>query len=356
MKPFIYNLDFVKKKSEKKLFKVVSLFAGCGGSSTGYRLAGGDVLAINEFIPEAQKAYSKNYPNTYIFKQDIRELTGEMILNKIGLKKGELAILDGSPPCSSFSTAGLREKAWGEEKKYSDTTQVTDDLFFEYARILKEIQPKVFIAENVKGITMGASANLLGSSQIDMFGECEKTIYHNLVNAGYNVRYKVLNASHYAVPQARERTIFIGVRKDIDKKITYPKRLKEVVTVEDAIKDIKADEFNTLSDLQNEIYDFQKYGESMFECGKRISRKLGGTTRHKAHRFKPSNTITTSAEVWHYQEKRTLAINELKVICGFPSDYYVGEVFSKKWERLGRAVPPLMMCAIALHVYKTILK
>jgi DNA (cytosine-5)-methyltransferase 1 len=356
MKPFIYNLDFVKEQSKKELFNVVSLFAGGGGSSTGYRLAGGKVLAINEFIPAAQEAYAKNYPDTYIFKQDVRELTGDTILNQLGLKKGELDILDGSPPCSSFSTAGLREKGWGKEKKYSDSSQVTDDLFFEYARIIKDVQPKVFIAENVKGITMGAASNLLGSAQIDLFGECDNTIYHTLVNCGYKVRYKVLNASHYAVPQARERTIFIGVRNDIDKKITYPELLKYVVTVEEAIKDINPDDFNNLSELQNEIYDFQKYGESMFECGKRIGRKLGGTTRHKCHKTKPSNTVTTSPEIWHYEEKRTLAINELKVICGFPSDYYVGEIFSKKWERLGRAVPPLMMAAIAKHVYKTILK
>lgn len=356
MKPFIYNLDFVKEQSKKELFNVVSLFAGGGGSSTGYRLAGGKVLAINEFIPAAQEAYSKNYPDTHIFTQDIRQLTGEMILNQIGLKKGELDILDGSPPCASFSTAGLREKGWGKEKKYSDSNQVTDDLFFEFARILKEVQPKVFIAENVKGITMGAAKNLLGSSQIDLFGDCKKTIFHKLIDAGYNVRFEVISSQDYGVPQHRERTIFIGVRSDIKKDITYPKKFDFHVSVEDAIKDLEPDDFNLLSKLQNEIYDLQKYGESMYECGKRIGRSLGGTTRHKSQRFKPSNTITTSPEVWHYEHKRTLAINELKIICGFPIDYYVGEVFSKKWERLGRAVPPLMMKAIADHVYNTILK
>jgi DNA (cytosine-5)-methyltransferase 1 len=356
MKAFTYNMDFVRSQSSKELFNVVSLFAGGGGSSTGYRLAGGKVLAINEFIPAAQESYAKNYPDTYIFKQDVRLLTGQDILNKLSLKKGELDILDGSPPCSSFSTAGLREKGWGKEKKYSDSSQRTDDLFFEFSRILKEVQPKVFICENVKGITMGAAANLLGSEQIDLFGECKNTIYHTLCDAGYKVRYKVLDASDYCVPQARERTIFIGIRNDIDKEISYPKKLKEKITVEEAIKDLIPDEFNTLSEMQLEIYDFQKYGESMFECGKRIGRKIGGTTRHKSHKTKPSNTITTSPEIWHYEQKRTLAINELIVLSSFPSDYYLGKTFSKKWERLGRAVPPLLMCAIAKHIYKTILK
>jgi DNA (cytosine-5)-methyltransferase 1 len=112
-----YDMKYVDEQSNKDLFKVVSLFAGAGGSSTGYRLAGGKVLAINEFLEEAQDTYRANYPNTHIFPQDIRELTGEMILNQIGVKRGELDILDGSPPCASFSTAGKKEKMWGQVKK-----------------------------------------------------------------------------------------------------------------------------------------------------------------------------------------------------------------------------------------------
>ena len=84
-------------------YKVVSLFSGAGGSSLGYHLAGYDVLAANEFIKLAQQAYSANFPDTYLFKEDIRELTGEKILKQIGLKVGELDVLDGSPPCAGFS-------------------------------------------------------------------------------------------------------------------------------------------------------------------------------------------------------------------------------------------------------------
>jgi len=356
MKPFIYDLAHVKKQSEKNLFNVVSLFAGGGGSSTGYRLAGGKVLAINEFIPAAQNAYSRNYPETYIFKEDIRKLTGQMILDELGLKAGELDILDGSPPCSSFSMAGKREKGWGESKKYSDSEQRTDDLFFEYARILKELQPKVFIAENVKGITMGAAADLLGDCRFSMFGDHKDTIFHTLIDCGYKVKYRVINAKHYGVPQSRERTIFIGVRDDLyEGEITYPIKSKDLISVFDAIDNILPNEYSKLSDLQQEIFDLQQYGESMYACGERIKRKLSGTTRHKSHKYKPSNTVTTSPEIWHYHEKRTLAINELIILSSFPSDYYLGETFFNKWERLGRAVPPLMMKAIAEHVYKTIL-
>ena len=364
MKPFIYNLDFVKEQSSKELFNVVSLFAGGGGSSTGYRLAGGKVLAINEFIPAAQDAYAINYPETYIFKQDIRDLTGEMILNQIRFKKGELDILDGSPPCSSFSMAGLREKGWGIEKKYSDSSQRTDDLFFEFARILKEVQPKVFICENVKGITMGEASNLLGSEQIGLFEPEEPdTIFKALVAAGYNVRYKVLNAKDYGVPQSRERTIFIGIRKDIDKNITYPvnKDKYRFVSCEDATFDLinTQDEIKQSTHSEGIVKEYVKMLKEG-ECGSKYAPSgYHGLVRIK--RNQPSPTICArqgnkGACLIHWEEDRELTVSELKRLSSFPDDYYLGEKYTQKTERLGRAVPPLMMKAVAEHVYDTILK
>ena len=119
-----YKLKTVKELREQTengnhLFEVVSLFAGGGGSSTGYRMAGGKVLAVNEFIPEAIATYSANWPTTKVIAGDIRQVTGQQILDLIGKKKGELDILDGSPPCSAFSTAGSRDKGWGKENGYS---------------------------------------------------------------------------------------------------------------------------------------------------------------------------------------------------------------------------------------------
>jgi len=361
MKPYIYNLEDVYKASSQNLFKVVSLFAGGGGSSTGYRLAGGNVLAINEFIVAAQDAYARNYPTTHIFKDDVRNLTGEMILNKVELKLGELDILDGSPPCASFSTAGKREKGWGIEKKYSDKKQRVDDLFFEFARILKEVQPKVFIAENVKGITMGAASNLLGSSQFDLFGNDEDTIYHTLSNCGYNVRYKVLNAKNFGVPQSRERTIFIGVRRDIKKEITYPKSLNYIISAKEGCEGV----FNTTKDIldashkdgivKNYILQM-KEGES----GNQYAPN-GYFGLQRIKRDYPSPTIcqrqgNKGACLIHWEEHRELTVPELIRLMSFPDDYYLGEKYTQKTERLGRAVPPLLMKSIANHVYETILK
>jgi DNA (cytosine-5)-methyltransferase 1 len=337
MIPFLYDMDYVNSQSKKNLFNVVSLFAGGGGSSTGYRLAGGNVLAINEFIESAQETYQQNYPDTHIFKQDIRELTGKIILDKLQIKKGELDILDGSPPCASFSIAGAKEKLWGEVKKYSDTEQRTDDLFFEFARILNEIQPKVFVCENVAGLVSGVSSKLLGNQQYNIFGEEENTIYHTLTKCGYSVRFKVLNAKNYRVPQNRDRTIFIGVRNDIKNVITFPKVFPEIVTIGEALNDVEYIEMKR-----------KAFGESTPRradknsvCFTITADGLGATRRYKV--------IRTN------KEQNKLNIDELKILSSFPTDYKLTGSYSKQWERIGRAVPPLMMKEIAEHIYKTIL-
>jgi len=360
MKAHTYKLEEVKLQSQKKLFNVVSLFAGCGGSSTGYRLSGGDVLAINEFIPLAYESYRNNYPDTHIFTQDIRELNGEMILNKIGLKVGELDVLDGSPPCASFSVAGIREEGWGIEKKYSDTTQRVDDLFFEYARIIKEIQPKVFVAENVKGLTLGSASNLLGSNQMGLFGDEQDTIYHTLVNCGYNVRYKVLNAKDYGVPQQRERLIFIGVRKDIDAQITFPKGNREIVSIREA--------FEGLVNPENELKESSMTEGKVKDVAYKLNQGESGEKYAKNKYFGLKRPIYddvcytilarqgNKAAILHPTDTRQLTISEIKRIMSFPDDYYVGDKYIQKCERLGRAVAPLMMKAISEHIYQTILK
>ena len=138
-------------------FKVASTFSGCGGSCLGYRIAGYKVVYANEFIESARQTYKANHPNSFLDPRDIRKINADDILEKINLKKGELDLFDGSPPCAAFSIGGKREAGWGKEKKYSETTQRVDDLFFEYARILDGLQPKVFVAENVAGLVQGTA-------------------------------------------------------------------------------------------------------------------------------------------------------------------------------------------------------
>ena len=113
-----YLIEDVKRSSARELFTVVSTFAGGGGSSTGYRLAGGKVVAINEFVEEAVATYSRNFPDTKVILGDIKNIKGTDLLEAGKLIPGQLDILDGSPPCSAFSTSGKGKKGWNREKKY----------------------------------------------------------------------------------------------------------------------------------------------------------------------------------------------------------------------------------------------
>ena len=155
-----YNMKDVHDASNQNKFNVISTFAGGGGSSTGYRLAGGKILCINEFVEEARNTYNENYPDTPILPDDIKEIGGKELMDAAGVSEGEVDILDGSPPCSAFSMAGAvvqgggHTKGFGKTKKYSDGKKVEniEDLFFEFLRVAEDIKPKVIIAENVAGL------------------------------------------------------------------------------------------------------------------------------------------------------------------------------------------------------------
>lgn len=337
-------------KIPKNKYNVVSLFSGCGGSSLGYELEGFNVRLALEFIPTAAEVYRINHPNTIVLEKDIRDTSGKEILDLIDLKVGELDVLDGSPPCSDFSINGKREAGWGKVKNYSTTKQRVDDLFFEYARIVKEIQPKVFIAENTKGITLGKAKDVLN------------VIIKTLEDIGYNVIYKVLDASHYGVPQKRERLFIVGVRKDLKLQPVLPAvpsllfNPYKVITTKDAIEDLMD---NGTDQVENSvrIEQMQKY----FHAGctandvKRIAKENNlkvfeqGFRRDKWE--EPYYTIRQHhTRPFHPRVDRILSIDEAKRIQTFPDDFILPHSPTQNWERIGRAVPPNLMKAVAKEV------
>lgn len=356
-------------------YNVVSTFSGCGGSCLGYRMAGYRVVWASEFIPAAQATYKANHPNSILDTRDIRKVQPEDILAATGLGIGEIDILDGSPPCAAFSTAGKREKGWGKVKQYSDTKQRVDDLFFEYTRILKGVQPKVFVAENVSGLIKGTAKGY--------FIEILKT----LKASGYRVKCKVLDAQWLGVPQMRQRTIFVGVREDLGLEPVHPKPLNYQYTVRDALPWVNkvkvggkpfdyrdANERPSPTIMQTDAVrsesaylsgggwvesetDISKYAIGRewdkIKQGEKSEKYLSLT---KPHLDKPSPCVTqrggdnTCASVVHPTEKRKFSIAELRRICAFPDDFILTGTYAQQWERLGRAVPPVMMS----HIAKTI--
>lgn len=321
-------------------FEVVSLFSGGGGSSTGYRMAGGKVLAVNEFIPEAIKTYQANWPDTKILEGDVRKLSADEILAAIGKKSGELHILDGSPPCSGFSTAGSMSKGWGKKKKYSDSEQESvEDLFFEYIRLVEGVKPKIFVAENVSGLAKGSSKGYLN------------LIMRAMRDSGYHVECKLLNAKWLGIPQSRQRTIFVGVRLDLWKPEykgrLHPEPLDSIVTLEDAFKGL---EFTDKDRLDTNIEKYAVYRELLKLAKGGQSSKYFQLT--KSHPKGVSNCITATtgnigAAASKHWDNRAFSVSEIKRIMSIPDDYILTGTYQQQVERLGRMVPPLMMKAVA---------
>jgi DNA (cytosine-5)-methyltransferase 1 len=363
-------------------FNVASTFSGCGGSTLGYKLAGFRVLYASEFIKEARRTYRANHPDTILDKRDIREVKSRDILELIDLKKGELDLLDGSPPCASFSTAGNREADWGKVKKYSDAEQRTDDLFYEFARLVKGIQPKTFVAENVSGLVKGTAKGYF------------LEILAALKSCGYRVKAACLDAQWLGVPQARQRIIFVGVREDLNLEPCHPAPLPYRYSVRDAIPWIEemdrvihdtrgTDPTRSMGDVTDRpCPTVPAQGQHLFingvppELSKkkiskvRVAKEFGNEDWVDADKV-PSPTVGASPASGNNHnanggkievqdgtgqvERRKFTIAELRRICSFPDDFELTGSYSQQWERLGRAVPPLMMKAIASTVRDKIL-
>lgn len=308
-------------------YRAVSTFSGAGGASLGLRRAGFDVLWASEFVAAARDTYRANFPAVYVDDRDIRAVPASDILTATGLAVGELDLLEGSPPCASFSVAGSRHAKWGKVSDYSDTKQRTDDLFYEYIRLVDGLRPKVFVAENVAGLVKG--------SAIGYF----KNIYRAMVNLGYKVQAQTLKAEWLGVPQARTRLIFIGVRDDLNLHPKFPAPLPYRYTIRDAIPAISdpnappPDPTLSLSPALAAAYDDIPMGGS--------STKYFNMTR--SHIDLPVPTVCTVAHnTCHPTERRLFSIKELKALCGFPDDFILTGTFRQQWERLGRAVMPPM--------------
>jgi DNA (cytosine-5)-methyltransferase 1 len=339
-------------------FNVVSTFSGAGGSCLGYRLAGYRVLWANEFIPAAQEVYKANHTRSILDTRDIREVQPKEILKAIKLKKGELDLFDGSPPCSAFSMAGNREKDWGKEKKYSDTKQRVDDLFFEYTRILKGLQPKVFIAENVKGLTIGKSKGLLGDKRIGFFKTEGTTILDSLRDCGYAVSYQVLNAKYFGVPQSRSRIFIIGVRNDLGILPVFPieKNGTGKVTLREAFSGLS----NSKKDLiEADIKPYAIYPELIKLGYGDSSNKYFSLVKANPGSYSPTYTQAaghlSAASVCHWDNRR-FTIPEVKRLCAFPDDFILNDNYKQSTERMGRSVPPLFTAALAKTIQTQILE
>lgn len=319
--PYKWTLkDAVFTKDKGKVF---SCFACGGGSTMGYKLAGFDVLGCNEIDPKMMEAYTTNHSPKYSFLEGIQTFK---LREDLPAELYELDILDGSPPCSSFSMAGNREADWGKEKKFREgqADQVLDTLFFDFIDLAKKLQPKVVVAENVKGLLLGDAINYV------------KRIYKEFDDAGYYCQHWLLDASKMGVPQRRERVFFVCLRKDlanqfleqVDFFTQLPKLKLNFNEVEIPIKNFA----KGIQKKETQNYSETRFGDVMLDLNK------------------ASNTIATDINRYWLDENTLIDKDTCSLIGSFPLDYNHLE-FNNPQYLIGMSVPPVMTAQIATEIY-----
>ena len=347
-KTTIYKWKLSDAQFTKDKGKVFSCFACGGGSTMGYKLAGFDVIGCNEIDDKLSAIYVANHHPKYIFKEDIRKMLDR---DDLPAELYNLDILDGSPPCTSFSMAGNREKDWGKTKKFREgqAEQTLDDLFFVFIALAKKLQPKVVISENV-------SAMMIGNAK-----QYCLDVYDQLIEAGFVVSHYVLNAKDFGLAQTRERVFFVGIRNDIAKdKIDYMNNIFGTVNIDIAVssktvayKDIRQDVGTPISNPLTEHY-ITLWKNTQPGCDFGDAHEKGHCfSEKKAHPDKPLLTIRATGLPYDCYEPRRIYLEELLMAFGFPLDYDFGD--AKPGYVCGMSVPPPMIYAIAKAVYEQVL-
>ena len=392
MRYYRYTLDDLKESSDRKLFSYISFFAGGGGSSAGYKLAGGDCRFVNEFQQVAVDTYLENWPNTPHICGDIKDVTGAQIMEMTGIKKYELDILDGSPPCPPFSMSGTKKAGWNKEKMaYGMKQKNIEDLTWEMIRIAGEMMPKVIICENVKGLTMEYAKQHLDRMVTDFEA------------LGYSTTFKVLNGIHFGVPQKRQRVFIVSVRNDVLEDIGMPwmlvsslfpePALDEEPTIEQAIGDLQLNNMNRIDaeelcermkksakykwlkrlpknpdkvvsvgdDVVSNFYEKfiahrKKWGKSIPEAKHSFYQSRRVPWNQASHSLTEQGLASLSVHL-HPLEDRIFTPLEAAAIMTLPTDYVnPSEDIYERGKRIGLMVAPLMAKYLAESIYENVLQ
>lgn len=315
----------------------------------GYKLAGFDVIGCNEIDPKMMAAYQANHNPRYAFLEPIQTFK---LRDDLPDELYHLDILDGSPPCSSFSMAGNRGEDWGKEKKFREgqAEQVLDTLFFDFIDLAKKLQPKIVIAENVKGMLLGeAKAYVL-------------KVYEAFEQAGYVVGHWLLDAQTMGVPQRRERVFFVAIRKDLSDGLLnevdmFTLAPKVNLSFNEPMIPYKEIESPFREEKGRHIPEGIKKYWAMIQPGEDC-----GKAHEKGHMFQemklhPDRVLPTlragSNSYYHYQDERRLFDEEILKGGSYPFDYDF--VKNQAIYLVGMSVPPVMTAQIASRVYEDLL-
>lgn len=322
-------------------FKVMSTFSCGGGSTMGYKLAGCTVIAANDIDPEMAWHYKANHNPKHYFLCPI----GELITADLPQELFELDILDGSPPCSTFSMAGSREKAWGKDKHFREgqAKQVLSDLFFDYLNLVERLKPKVAIAENVKGMLIG---NAKGYT---------KMIMQRFKEIGYRPQVFLVNAADCGVPQRRERVFFCAVRDDFNLPALKLGPQHRWISAGEATADLQVLTEEEIKDtlptgIDKKAWEKTPEGSSYCDFFKKYEGRNNAFSHQKLSSKNPACTLTATFDNFtHWSQMRKLTFCEWKRLSSFPDDYQAKTDRIGKY-MIGMSVPPKMTEQVAKAV------
>lgn len=315
---------------------VFSCFSCGGGSTMGYKLAGYTVLGNCEIDPQMMKLYRKNHRPEYSFLMDIRDFS-RLPDSDLPERLRHLDILDGSPPCSVFSTAGEREKGWNREKIFREgqKRQRLDDLFFWFLDVARRLKPRVVVAENVKGILLGNAKGYVNQ------------ILKEFDAAGYDTQIFLLNAATMGVPQRRERAFFIARRKEL----SYP-RLKlffsERPILFGEVRSERGKPF-VKPGVYSELLKHRRPSDTCIaDITLRIRGKESGFNNSIESDGRVASTVVSSGCHFRMCDGLFLSDQDYINVQSFPQDYdFMGESVQYV---CGMSVPPVMMAHIAKEI------
>ncbi len=326
----------------KSKLKYIDLFSGSGGFSLGFDNKGFQNSFSIDIEPSFCETYKYNFPKHQLIEKDICELSDSEISY---LKEfEEIDVVIGGPPCQGFSMAG------NIGRKFIDDPR--NKLFKEFVRVVKVVEPKFFVMENV--------ARLFNHNK----GETRKEIINDFQNIGYKVECKILNSADYGVPQVRKRIIFIGTK--LNQEIIFPKKsVKKYLTVKEVLNNypsLYSGEESTIpnhiamnhSDQMLEKMKYVKDGGNRAEIPVKLRPKSGDIRKYIRYKSdEPSVCVTGDMrKIFHYEQNRALTVRELAKLQSYPDDFvFKGSKISQQ-QQVGNSVPPKMAEAIAEIIIK----
>ena len=314
--------------------KCIELFAGAGGLALGLEQAGFEEIALVEIDRIACETLRINRPKWNVLEEDVVEFSKRDLLKEFNLKKGELDLVSGGYPCQAFSYAG----------KKLGFDDIRGTMFYYYADFLRQLQPKMFIAENVKGLTTHNGGKTI-QTMIDVFEEL-----------GYNVQWQVLNAWNYGVAEKRQRVVIIGIRKDLKDKVKfeYPTPHEYKPVLKDVLKNVPDSVGAKYPESKKKVFDLVPPGGYWKDLPEEVAKDymkscyyMGGGRTGIARRLswdEPSLTLTCSpmmkqTDRCHPDESRPLTTREYARIQSFPDDWQFAGKMNDIYKQIGNAVP-----------------